>query len=178
PLEETTLGEALKRAGSATAHVGKWHLGGKGFEPQRQGFDVNVAGDESGSPRSYFAPFKSKDGRFMPGLEEAPDGEYLTDRLTAEAEKFITQNRDRPFFLYLAPSAVHIPLKARAEAIAKYKAGGAPGTQNNPIYAAMIESVDDGVGHILQKLDELKLSERTVVLFTSDNGGLSVLEGP
>src|SRR5262249_28015294 len=86
PLEEVTLAEALKAAGYTTGIVGKWHLGGPGFEPQKQGFDVNIAGDQAGSPRSYFAPFKGRDGKFMPGLEEAPEGEYLTDRLTAEAE--------------------------------------------------------------------------------------------
>jgi arylsulfatase A-like enzyme len=178
PLEEVTLAKVLQAAGYATGHVGKWHFGGKGFEPQKRGFDVSVAGDESGSPRSYFAPFKSKDGRFMPGLEQAPEGEYLTDRLTAEAERFIEQNRDRPFFLYLAHYAVHIPLRARPEIIARYKAGGPAGTQNNPTYAAMIESMDESVGRIVAKLDGLKLSDRTAVLFTSDNGGLSVLEGP
>jgi arylsulfatase A-like enzyme len=178
PLEEITLAEALKAAGYATASIGKWHLGGTGFGPQQQGFDVNVAGDQSGSPGSYFAPFKTRQGGIMPGLEQAPDGEYLTDRLTADAERFIEANRDRPFFLYLPHYAVHIPLRARAEIIAKYKAGGRPGTQNNPIYAAMIESVDEGVGRVVKKLDELGLAQKTLVIFTSDNGGLSVLEGP
>ncbi len=178
PLEEVTLAQVLQAAGYTTGHIGKWHLGGKGFEPQKRGFDVSLAGDESGSPRSYFAPFKSRDGRFMPGLESAPEGEYLTDRLTTEAEKFIERNRDRPFFLYLAHYAVHIPLRAKPQTIARYKAGGPPGTQNNPIYAAMIESMDESVGRIVAKLDELKLSDHTAILFTSDNGGLSVLEGP
>jgi arylsulfatase A len=178
PLEEVTLAQVLKSAGYATGHIGKWHLGGKGFEPERRGFDVNVGGDQGGSPRSYFAPYKKGTGSFLPGLEKEPEGEYLTDRLTAEAEKFIEQNRDRPFFLYLAHYAVHIPLMAKPDVVAKYKAGGAPGTQNNPLYAAMIESMDDSVGRILAKLDDLKLSGRTAVLFTSDNGGLSVREGP
>ncbi len=178
PAEEITLANVLHAAGYATGHVGKWHLGGKGFEPERRGFDLNIAGDEAGSPRSYFAPYKNAAGRYMPGLEKAPEGEYLTDRLTAEAEKFIEQNRDRPFFLYLAHYAVHIPLKAKPDVVAKYKAGGPAGTQNNPVYAAMIESMDDSVGRILARLDALKLSGRTAVLFTSDNGGLSVLEGP
>jgi arylsulfatase A-like enzyme len=178
PKEEATLADRLRAAGYTTGQVGKWHLGGKGFEPDRRGFDVTVAGDEAGSPRSYFAPYKSREGRFMPGLEKAPEGEYLTDRLTAEAEKFIEANRDRPFFLYLAHYAVHIPLRAKADVVARYKAGGPAGTQNNPVYAAMIESMDDSVGRIVAKLDELNLSGRTAVLFTSDNGGLSVLEGP
>jgi arylsulfatase A-like enzyme len=177
PAEETTLAAALKTAGYTTGHVGKWHLGGKGSLPQDRGFDVNIAGDAAGSPRSYFAPYKNKNGLFMPGLERAPDGEYLTDRLTAEAEKFIDSNRDKPFFLYLAHYTVHIPLKAKEKLIAKYKRGR-PGEQGNPIYAAMLESLDDGVGRILKKLDDLKLTERTLIVFTSDNGGLNVREGP
>jgi arylsulfatase A-like enzyme len=177
PESVTTLAAVLKKAGYATGHVGKWHLGGKGAGPQDRGFDRNVAGDQSGSPRSYFAPYKGKDGVFMPGLEKAPDGEYLTDRLTAEAEKFIESNRAKPFFLYLAHYTVHIPLQAKPDVVAKYKQGK-PGEQGNPIYAAMVESLDDSVGRVIAKLDELKLADRTLVLFTSDNGGLCVVEGP
>jgi arylsulfatase A-like enzyme len=177
PADDETIAEALKRAGYVTGHVGKWHLGGKDAGPRQRGFDVNVAGDQAGSPRSYFAPYKGRDGQFMPGLEKAPEGEYLTDRLTAEAEKFIETNRDRPFFLYLAHYAVHVPLKAKPDLAAKYKPGR-PGEQGNPIYAAMIESLDDSAGRVLKKLDELKLTERTIVIFTSDNGGLCVVEGP
>jgi arylsulfatase A-like enzyme len=176
PLDEITVAEALKPAGYVSGHVGKWHLGGKGFGPEQQGFAVNVAGDHTGTARSYFAPFKSKDGTFMPGLEKAPDGEYLTDRLTAEAEMFIDDHRDGPFFLYLAHYAPHIPLRARPEIEKKYKPGK-HGEQGNPAYAAMLESLDDGVGRVLKKLDDLKLAERTIVVFTSDNGGLATLEG-
>src|SRR5262249_30751647 len=114
PSSAKTLAAALKAAGYVTGHVGKWHLGGKGAGPRQRGFDVNIAGDAAGSPRSYFAPFQDKAGRFMPGLERAPEGEYLTDRLTAEAEEFLASNRDKPFFLYLAHYAVHIPLRAKA----------------------------------------------------------------
>jgi arylsulfatase A len=177
PLDEVTIAEALKAAGYATGHVGKWHLGGPGFGPEKRGFDSNVAGTQAGSPPGYFAPFKDGKGNFLPGLEKAEEGEYLTDRLTTEAEKFIEQNKDKPFFLYLAHFAVHVPLKAKADVIAKYKKGE-PGTQNNPVYAAMVESMDDSVGRIVKKLDELKLTERTLVVFTSDNGGLCVVEGP
>jgi arylsulfatase A-like enzyme len=176
PLDEVTLAEALKPAGYVSGHVGKWHLGGKDFGPEQQGFDLNIAGDQTGTARSYFAPFKSQDGTFMPGLEKAPDGEYLTDRLTAEAEKFIDANRDRPFFLYLAHYAPHTPLKAKPELVAKYKPGK-HGEQGNPNYAAMLESLDDGVGRVLKKLDDLKIADRTIVLFLSDNGGLATLEG-
>jgi len=176
-LEELTLAEALKAKGYATAHVGKWHLGGRGFEPQKQGFDLNVAGDHTGTPLSYFHPFQ-RDGRFMPGLERGEEGEYLTDRLTAEAERFIEQNKAQPFFLYLAHYGVHIPLRAKAELTAKFHTLSASATHSNAIYAAMIASVDESVGRLLKKLDDLKLAENTVVVFTTDNGGLSVKEGP
>jgi arylsulfatase A-like enzyme len=176
PLEETTLAEVLKAAGYTTGHVGKWHLGGEGFGPRQQGFDVNIAGDHTGTARSYIAPFRNKVG-VIPGLENAPDGEYLTDRLTAEAEKFVAANADRPFFLYLAHYAPHTPLKAKPEIVAKYPNKQIPGTQSNPVYAAMLESLDDSVGRIIRKLEELKLTDRTIVIFTSDNGGLATLEG-
>jgi arylsulfatase A-like enzyme len=177
PLEEITLAEALKEADYVSASIGKWHLGGKGFLPQNQGFDLNVAGDDAGSPISYFAPFR-QGLRVMPGLEVSRPGEYLTDRLTDEAEKFIEANRDKPFFLYLAHYAVHIPLHAKQQLIEKYSGLHPVGPQTNVIYAAMMDSVDESVGRILRKLDALQLSERTVVFFTSDNGGLSVEEGP
>ncbi len=177
-LSEITLAEALQSAGYATAHIGKWHLGSKGFEPQRQGFEVNIAGDHTGTPRNYFAPFENKDGK-MPGLEQSKDSEYLTDRLTDEAEKFIAQNKAKPFFLYLPHYTVHIPLKAKADLVAKYQALAKPDQKhNNAIYAAMIESMDDSVGRIVQKVEQLGLRDDTIIVFTSDNGGLSVKEGP
>jgi len=177
PLEEITLAEALKPLGYVTGHIGKWHLGGAGFEPEKQGFDVNIAGDHTGTPLSYFAPFANK-GRFMPGLEKAPPGEYLTDRLTTEAERFLERHRNKPFFLYLPHYAVHTPMRAPADLIKKYPQKMTFGRQSNPIYAAMLESLDASVGRILAKLDELKLTDNTIVVFTSDNGGLATLEGP
>ncbi len=177
PASETTLPADLKAAGYKTGHIGKWHLGGKNAGPLQRGFDVNVGGDQLGSPRSYFAPYRGKDKTFMPGLEQAPDGEYLTDRLTEEAEKFIEASKTGPFFLYLAHYAPHIPMMAKPDLIAKYKAGGA-GQQGNPIYAAMLESLDESVGRVMKKLDDLKLADITMVIFTSDNGGLCVVEGP
>jgi arylsulfatase A-like enzyme len=176
PLEEVTISQALKERGYVTAIMGKWHLGGKGFEPTKFGFDVNVGGDETGTPRSYFAPFANKTGQ-MPGLEKAEEGEYLTDRLAAEAEKFIEANRDKPFFLYLPHYAVHTPLRAKQAIIDKYKVTPKAGSQSNPVYAAMVESMDEAVGRVLKKLDDLKLSENTLVIFTSDNGGLATTEG-
>ncbi|HZW31688.1 MAG TPA: sulfatase, partial [Isosphaeraceae bacterium] len=114
-----------------------------------------------------------------PNLKARTNREYLTDRLTEEAVRFIQRHRDRPFFLYLPHYAVHIPLQAKPEVQAKYRSkprGDSP--QDNPIYAAMIQSVDEGVGKLLGALDDLKIADRTVVIFTSDNGGLSVKEGP
>lgn len=183
PLEETTLAEALKRAGYVTGHIGKWHLGGEGFEPQRQGFDVNIAGDHTGTPFSYFAPFmgRGRDGkeRFMPGLEEAKPGEYLTDRLTTEAEKFIETNKDKPFFLYFAHYDVHTPIRAKEDYVRAYPVvSDKPGQQTNRVYAAKVQSMDESVGRVLKKLADLKLDQKTIIFFTSDNGGLSVIEGP
>ncbi|MGE0103126.1 MAG: sulfatase [Blastocatellales bacterium] len=178
PLGETTLAEAMKSAGYATAHIGKWHLGGVGFGPENQGFDLNIAGDHTGTPLSYFAPYQNN-GRVMPGLETAPQGEYLPDRLTAEAERFIERNREKPFFLYFSHYSVHIPMKAKAELIAKYRSLPRPERgQNNPVYAAMIESVDESVGRLTRKLEELGIADNTMFIFTSDNGGLATPEGP
>jgi arylsulfatase A-like enzyme len=177
PAGAPTLAEVLRKAGYATGHVGKWHLGGKGAGPKERGFDVNIAGDQAGSPLSYFAPFRNTD-RFMPGLEKAPAGQYLTDRLTDEAERFLDGHKDGPFFLYLAHYAVHIPMRAKADLVAKYPGKLAFGRQSNPVYAAMLQSVDESVERVLKKLEALKLADRTLVVFTSDNGGLATLEGP
>ncbi|HTM49741.1 MAG TPA: sulfatase [Bryobacteraceae bacterium] len=167
PLAEITLAEALKPAGYVSASIGKWHLGAEGFSPLEQGFHRNVGGTLRGSPKSYFGPFD------LPGLEGGPEGEYLTDRLTLEAEKFIEANRDRPFFLYLPEFAVHLPLQGRKDLVAKYETRlKSAGTQNNPIYAALVESVDEAVGRLMKKLEDLKIAGRTVVILTSDNGGL------
>ena len=170
--DETVIAEALKTSAYISANIGKWHLAPwenpKQYYPEKHGFDVNIGGTEAGSPKSYFYP-QWGDNPPIVGQEN----EYLTDRLTDEAEKFIEKNKDRPFFLYLSHFAVHIPLQAIAKAIAKYEAKVKPGqVQDNPIYAAMIESVDESVGRIMRKLDELGIAERTVVIFTSDNGGL------
>jgi arylsulfatase A len=176
-LEEITLAEALKPAGYTSGHVGKWHLGGKPFWPRQQGFDVNIGGCGAGMPRSFFYPAWTAN---VP-IAEGTAGEYLTDREAAEAVKFIEQNQDRPFFLYLAHYAVHIPLEAKQPMVEKYRAKAKrdPGTkQNNPVYAAMVESVDQSVGRVMDALGRLGIAERTVVFFFSDNGGLATPEGP
>ncbi len=178
PSATLTLPKSLKSAGYVTAHIGKWHLGGQGSLPQDHGFDVNIAGDQAGTPVSYFGPFR-RGNAVMPGLEDAVPGEYLTDRLTAEAEKFIAANQEKPFFLYLAHYAPHTPLTAKSNLIAKYRAALRPGaTHTNALYAAMLESMDDSVGRIVRKLEDLHLATNTLVVFTSDNGGLAVREGP
>jgi arylsulfatase A len=167
PLEELTIAKVLKGAGYATASIGKWHLGPAEFFPEHQGFDLNRGGCDKGQPPSYFSPYR------IPTLEDGPKGEYLTDRLTDEAVKFIQANHDRPFYLYLPHYAVHAPFQAKPEIIEKYRAKIKPGMdQKNAAYAAMVESVDQSVGRILATLDDLKLSEKTIVVFTSDNGGL------
>ncbi|UCD76246.1 MAG: sulfatase, partial [Phycisphaerales bacterium] len=160
--------EVLHEAGYATASMGKWHLGkGDDTGPLGQGFDVNIAGNRAGSPRSYFSPYQNAD------LPDGPEGEYLTDRLTGEAIGFIESHRDKPFFLYLPHYAVHTPIQAKKSVIEKYAQKPAAGGHDNPRYAAMIESVDEGVGRILDKLDELALAQNTIVLLFSDNGGFA-----
>jgi arylsulfatase A len=172
PVEEVTIAEALKPAGYVCASIGKWHLGPPQCYPQHQGFDVNVAGGNIGHPASYFWPYEGK-GNSVPGLKAGGSaGEYLTDRLTDAAERFIEQNKAGPFFLYFPHYAVHRPLEAKAAVTAKYKNRPAQGEQRNAVYAAMIESVDDSVGRILRKLEVLGIASNTVVVFMSDNGGL------
>ena len=178
PLEEVTIAEALRQKGYVTGHIGKWHLGGEGYGPSEQGFQVNIAGDHTGTPASYFAPFKNAQGKFMPGLQDAKAGEYLPDRLALEAEKFIQANKDKPFFLYLPHYSVHTPMRAKQEMIDSYPKGGRPGSQSNPVYAAMVQSMDEAVGRVIKKVEQLGLDKNTAIFFTSDNGGLSVVEGP
>jgi arylsulfatase A len=183
PLEAITLAEALKGAGYTTGHIGKWHLGGTGYLPGDQGFESNVAGLEIGTPFSYLAPFRSKNKqgneRFLPGLEQAADGEYLTDRLGEEAAKFIGAHKERPFFLYLAHYAPHTPMVAKPGTAEKFGSSTASvGRQANAIYAAMLESLDNSIGTVMQALEEHKLTDNTLVIFTSDNGGLATNEGP
>ncbi len=168
PDAEVTLAEALKPAGYVSACVGKWHLGdGPEHYPTTQGFDVNVAGYGAGSAPSHFSPYK------IPTLEDGPPGEYLTDRLTTEACQFIAANRDRPFLLYLPHYTVHTPIQAKRPLIEKYRQKIKPGMRHtNATYAAMIESLDEGVGRLLSTLEAEGIADRTIVVFTSDNGGL------
>jgi arylsulfatase A-like enzyme len=164
PHQETTIAEAIKPAGYMTAAIGKWHLGGPQYWPETQGFDRSVAGTDKGSPPAYFSPYK------IATLPDGPAGEYLTDRECNEAIRFMEENRDKPFFVYLPHHAVHTPLQAKKEKIAKYR--DKPDAQGDPVYAAMVESLDESAGTIMRKIDELGIANRTVVMITSDNGGL------
>jgi len=134
--------------------------------PREQGFDYNVGGTHAGHPQSYFAPYKN------PQLEDGPRGENLTDRLGEEAVSLIRKHRDDPFFIYLSFYAVHTPIQGKQSLTEKYRKIDPAGGHNNPQYAAMIETMDDAVGRILDTLDELKLADDTLVIFISDNGGL------
>lgn len=171
-LEEETIAKRLKTRGYATASIGKWHLGGEEFYPTKNGFDVNIGGTHAGSPPSYFSPYK------IATLPDGPKDEFLTDRLTEEAIQFIEKNKAKPFFVYLPHYAVHTPIMGKPDVVAKYQAKKAVGGHSNPVYAALVESVDDGVGRMRAKLNELQLTENTLFIFTSDNGGLSHLVRP
>lgn len=167
PDSVCTLAEALRDAGYQTACIGKWHLG---QSPLSQGFTLGVAGDERGMNK-HFSPYG------MPTLPDGPTGEYLTDRLTSEALNFIEQakakpNAAQPFFLYLPYYAVHTPLQAPDLLVEKYKRNFKSPGQDLATYAAMIESLDSNVGRVLNKLDALGLTNNTIVIFTSDNGGI------
>ncbi|RUL87086.1 sulfatase [Tautonia sociabilis] len=170
PEGEITIAEALQPAGYASASIGKWHLGDDPRHwPDRQGFDRNIAGFGMGSPPSYFSPYR------IPTLDDGPDGEYLTDRLADEAVRFIEANRDRPFLLYLPHYAVHTPLQAKAPLVERYRAKLTPGSRHdNPVYAAMVHSMDEAVGQVVGAIDRLGIAEETLIVFTSDNGGLEL----
>ena len=182
PLEEVTIAKAFRESGYATAIVGKWHVcWDKEFFPEHHGFDVNIGGNGMGNPGSYFFPYKGQ-WRMTPNhpwvrwqtIHGGRPGEYLTDRLADEAIRLIKDYhaQRRPFFLYFAHYAVHSPLQAKTAMIAKYRGKRATPEHHDPVYAAMIQSVDESVGRVLQTLDELGIAKNTIVVFTSDNGGV------
>ena len=193
PLEEITLAETLRDAGYKTFFAGKWHLGEtEDFWPERQGFDVNKGGWSRGGPYGpgkYYVPYGN------PRLDDGPEGEYLTDRLTNESIRFITEHKQDPFLVYLAFYTVHTPIIAckrlidentvrAAEledadpAAVKERDGMTKLQQNNAAYASMVQAMDENVGRLLDTLDDLQLTDNTLIVFTSDNGGLSTLRGP
>ena len=182
-LDEITFAEMLRPAGYTICHIGKWHLGPEEYYPEKQGFDINIGGCDLGWPPNFFDPYYKEGSHAVSGLaltvkkvgrittlKPRKKGEYLTDREADEAVQFLRTHKDKPFFLYLAHYAVHMPIQAKAELIEKYKAKPAT-DQKNYVYAAMIHSVDEAVGRVMRTLEELNLTEKTVVIFTSDNGG-------
>lgn len=164
-----TLGELFKMANYTTGTFGKWHVT---ENPLNDGFDVNIGGDQRGNPgkNGYDAPYNG-----LTNLKLAPKGENLTDRLTTEAINFIKTNKNKPFFLYLPYYAVHTPLMGKQELVDKYEAKGGSQGQDNPVFAAMVENVDTNIGRLLQLLDKLKLTKNTLIVFTSDNGGIRAI---
>lgn len=188
---EVTISEVLNEAGYATFFAGKWHLGPEGFWPENQGFDINKGGCERGGPyggKKYFSPYGN------PRLRDGPEGEHLPDRLASETVAFIEAHQNEPFLAYLSFYSVHTPLMARPDLKQKYEAkaktvesaGPAWGqersrkvrlVQDHAVYAGMVEAMDQAVGNVLDALDRLNLADDTVVIFMSDNGGLSTSEG-
>jgi arylsulfatase A-like enzyme len=162
--DNLTLAGALKAGGYRTIHLGKWHLGP---DPTAQGFDVNIGGGTAGGPSGggYFSPFKG--GPMQPFSNQYPTGTHRVDIFADQATRFMRDNRDRPFFVHMAFYSVHSRLEAVPEFIEKYQ-----GKDVNPVYASMIEKMDQGIGRILGELDRLGLTENTLVVFTSDNGGI------
>lgn len=172
PHEEITLAEMLKAAGYATAHIGKWHLGFSEHGPTTQGFDLNIAGTHAGQPPSYFFPYR-RGRQQIETLEGGIEGEHLTDRLAREAVAFVEQHREQPFFLYWPDYSVHTPLEGKPELVETHRARSAD-SPRNPVYAAMVEGLDSAIGRLLGKIAELGLDDQTIVLFSSDNGGLTL----
>jgi arylsulfatase A-like enzyme len=170
-LDEVTIAEALKPAGYVSCHIGKWHLGPDEWYPTKQGFDFNLGGCDYGQPPSYFDPYQRQGQDGIPTLPPRKEGEYLTDREADEAVRFIRDHKDKPFYLNMAHYAVHTPIQGKPDLVEKYKAKP-PTEQKNAAYAAMVQSVDEALGKILAALDDCGIAGRTLVVFTSDNGGL------
>ncbi|MBB6462380.1 sulfatase [Flammeovirga kamogawensis] len=194
---EISIGQAFKNNGYTTFFAGKWHLGETvATWPQSRGYDSNIAGCSAGAPKSYFYPYnvpqdpkRSGNHRNIEGLEDGEKGEYLTDRLTTETVNYLKEEHTKPFFAMLCHYGVHTPLEAKSALVEKYKAklqtlsfdglefelkdGETKQHQNNPIYAAMIESVDQSLGQVIKTLKAEGLYENTIIVFTSDHGGLS-----
>lgn len=174
--EEITIAEVLRPAGYVTIHVGKWHLGTAEHYPQTQGFDYNIGGTLWGAPQTYFYPYSGRRPfagfRYVPHLEGGSKGEYLTDRLTTEAIRILREERGKPFFLHLAFHTVHTPIEGKPRVAERYRARIRRATRHrNPHLAAMVHSLDENFGRMLDALDELGIGDKTTVILTSDNGG-------
>ncbi len=177
PREEVTLAELFKQNGYSTAHIGKWHLGKAAFYPEAQGYDVNVGGTYWGAPATFFWPYRGPWSRGDPELRYVPmvqgkPGDYLTDKLTDHALQFIDRQREQPFFLGLWFHTVHTPIEGKPKLVEYFKKKKPGKYHKHPGYAAMVASLDENVGRVLRKLDELDLAGNTAVILTSDNGGV------
>jgi len=159
-----TWAHQLKDRGYVTATIGKWHLS---KDPSSYGFDLNIGGTHDGSPpNGYYPPHEN-----VPGLADAPKDEYLTDRLSKEATNFIEKNSNKPWMVYLTHFAVHTPIQAKRELVSKYKSKNAGELHHHVDFATMVQAVDDGVGRIRKKMEDLGLADNTITIFYSDNGG-------
>ena len=168
-LDFFVIPEMLKEMGYTNGHFGKWHLGDVGFHPEQSGFDVNIGGNRHGGPGGYFAPYPN------PQLENEPKGEYLTDRIGDEVVKFIDINKENNFFAYVPFFSVHTPIQSKPDYQKKYSNKESNEFHNRADYAGMIQSLDENIGKILDKIDALNLSENTLIIFTSDNGGIRAI---
>jgi len=167
--EYQTIAESFKEAGYTTAHFGKWHLGAEPYDPFHQGFDVDIPHSPAPSPLpdGWFAPWP-----VWPG--EGTTGDHLEDRMAEEAEKFIRKNADKPFLLHFWAWSVHSPWKTKQSLVEEYEKKVDPNElQHNPVYAGMVEVMDDAVGRLLETLEEEGILDNTIVIFFSDNGGWS-----
>lgn len=167
PTEQFTIAEALKKNGYTTAHIGKWHLGQKGYWPENHGFDINIGGQQHPGPPSYFSPYK------IANLPNGEKNEYITDRVTKESIHFLrNQPKDKPFLLNVWQYGVHAPYQAPKTLIEKYASKKDPrGKQKNPIMGAMMEKVDESLGAIIDELIAQNMMDNTIIIFFSDNGG-------
>jgi len=163
-----TLPQMLKSAGYVTGSFGKWHVG---IDPAKQGIDVNVGGSGRGNPgnKGYFSPYN------IDNITDGPKGEYLTDRLTNEAISFVEKHKDTAFFLYLPYYTVHTPIMGKESLIKKFEKKKGVNGQDRPDYAAMVASMDENVGRLLSTLKEKGLENNTIIIFTSDNGGIKAI---
>jgi len=171
-LSEVTIAELLKQVGYFTCHIGKWHLGTDDYYPEKQGYDLNIAGCDMGQPVNYFDPYTNEKGVGFPNLKPHQKDEYLVDRLASEIKNVIEQHKDKPFFINMCYYAVHTPLMAKQDIIRKYESKAVVDQQKSPVYAAMIESLDQAVGILINTLQDNDLLDNTIVIFLSDNGGL------
>ena len=168
-LDFFVIPEMLKEMGYTNGHFGKWHLGDVGFHPEQSGFDVNIGGNKHGGPGGYFAPYPN------PELENEPKGEYLTDRIGDEVVKFIDINKENNFFAYVPFFSVHTPIQSKPDYQKKYSNKDSNEYHNRADYAGMIQSLDENIGKIMDKIEALNLSENTLIIFTSDNGGIRAI---